>query len=117
LRPTARNGFKSLAYLLNVMAKADYGVVSGEKSEIHDEPHVEGRRITVRYIHSRVEGRGLDPRTVADRHDLDVADVYQALAYYHDHPREMDQVRERRQAIIEEHRDEAVTGPEDVDGN
>jgi hypothetical protein len=50
------------------------GVVTGADSKIHDEPHVEGRRISVREIHARVEGRGLRPETVADRHGPDVAD-------------------------------------------
>lgn len=71
--------------------------------ELHDEPHLEGRRLTVQFIKTQVEDRGLEPRTVADRHDLDVADVYRALTYYHDHPEEMRAVeRERRQAV-EEH--------------
>ena len=46
--------------------------------ELHDEPHLEGRRLTVQFIETQVEDRGLEPRTVADRHDLDVADVYRA---------------------------------------
>jgi uncharacterized protein (DUF433 family) len=57
--------------------------------EPHDEPHLEGRRITVQFIKTQVEERGLEPRTVADRHDIDVADVYRALTHYHDHPKEM----------------------------
>lgn len=96
------------------MSKTEYRIVSGEESEIHDEPHIEGRRLTVRFVHDRVEGRGLDPGTVADRHDLDVADVYQALAYYHDHPEEMSKVERRRRETIEQHDDELV-GPEDVE--
>lgn len=82
--------------------------------EVHDEPHIEGRRITVRFIRERVEGAGLDPETVADRHDLDLADVYRALAYYHDHPEEMREVERRREERIDEHRKEAVTGPDDI---
>jgi len=97
-----------------LMAKTEYRIVSGEESEIHDEPHIEGRRLTVRFVHDRVEGRGLDPGTVADRHDLDVADVYRALAYYHDHPEEMSKVERRRREMIEQHEDELV-GPEDVE--
>lgn len=96
------------------MAKTEYRIVPGEDSEIHDEPHVEGRRITVRFVHERVEGRGLEPRTVADRHDLDVADVYQALAYYHDHPEEMAAVERRREEAIERHEADLV-GPGDVE--
>ena len=64
-------------------------------------------------IHARVGGRGLDPQTVADRHEVDVADVYQALAYYHDNPEGMSEVERRRQATIEKYDDDLV-GPEDV---
>ena len=81
--------------------------------ELHDEPHIEGRRITVQFIQSRVEGRGLEPQTVADRHELDVADVYRALTYYHDHPEEMRTIERQRQDAIEEH-DHLTTDPEDV---
>ncbi|WP_458190272.1 DUF433 domain-containing protein [Haladaptatus sp. NG-WS-4] len=82
--------------------------------ELHDEPHIEGSRITVRYIKERVEGLGLNPQTIADRHDLDVADVYHALAYYYDHPKEMREVEQRRQIRIEESAETAITGPEDL---
>ena len=96
------------------MPKTEYRIVSGENSEIHDEPHIEGRRLTVRTIHARVDGRGLDPQTVADRHEVDIADVYQALAYYHDNPEEMSEVERRRQATIKRCDDDLV-GPEDVE--
>lgn len=71
------------------MATQAYHIVSGDDSALHDEPHIEGRHITVQFIHERIESSGLDPQTVADRHDLALADVYRALAYYHDHPAEM----------------------------
>ncbi|MCU4741626.1 DUF433 domain-containing protein [Natronoglomus mannanivorans] len=81
--------------------------------ELHDEPHLEGRRLTVQFIKVQVEDRGLEPRTVADRHDLDVADVYRALTYYHDHPDEMRTVeRERREAIAAH--EELTTDPDAV---
>lgn len=81
------------------------------------EPRIEGRRISVRFIHERVEGRGLDPKTVAARHDLDVADVYRALAYYHDHPQEMAALeRERRDFIERRAADpDVIAGPEDLE--
>ena len=81
--------------------------------ELHDEPHIEGSRITVQFIQARVEGRGLEPQTVADRHDLDVADVYRALTYYHDHPEEMREVERQREQAIEDHR-HLTTDHEDV---
>lgn len=71
--------------------------------ELHDEPHLKGRRLTVSFIKSQVEDRRLSPRTVSDRHGLDVADVYRALTYYHDHPEEMREVERRRQTEIREH--------------
>lgn len=83
--------------------------------EVHDEPHIAGRRITVRFVQQQVEGRGLDPETVADRYDLDVADVYRALTYYHDHPEEMALVERRREETVRKHREDAVTGPEDLE--
>lgn len=73
-----------------------HGIVPGDESAIHDEPHVEGSRITVRYIRRRVEDVGLHPADIADRHDLDLADVYAALTYYHMNPEEMRRVEERR---------------------
>jgi uncharacterized protein (DUF433 family) len=84
------------------MATQEYRIVSGEESEIHDEPHIEGSRITVRDVHSRVEQRGLSPERVADRYNLDIADVYEALAYYHSNPEEMEQVEERHRRAAEE---------------
>jgi uncharacterized protein (DUF433 family) len=91
-------------------------VVSGDESEIHDEPHIRGRRITVSHIHVLVEERGLDAQTVADRFDLTAAEVYHALAYYHDHPEEMRAVEERRRELHEAAEDDPriITGPEDL---
>lgn len=79
-----------------------HGIVPGEESTIHDEPHVEGSRITVRVIQARVEEQGLRPETVADRHDLDLADVYAALTYYHNNTEEMRRVEERHEKAAAE---------------
>jgi len=81
--------------------------------ELHDEPHLEGRRITVQFVKTQVENRGLEPRTVADRHDIDVADVYRALTYYHDHPEEMRAVERQRAEAVEEY-EHLTTDPDDV---
>jgi uncharacterized protein (DUF433 family) len=84
------------------MAVTKGRIVSGDDSEIHDEPHIEGSRVTVLHIHERVETRGLGPETVAERLGLDLADVYDALAYYHRNPEEMREVKEHRQTVAEE---------------
>ena len=91
-------------------------VVSGDESEIHDEPHVRDRRITVSHIHALVEERGLDARTVADRFDLTASDVYHALAYYHDHPEEMRAAEGRRRKLHEAAKEDpgVIAGPNDL---
>jgi uncharacterized protein (DUF433 family) len=79
------------------MATQEYRIVSGDGSEIHNEPHIEGSRITVRDVSVRVETRGIRPERVAERYNLDIADVYEALAYYHNNPEEMQRVEERHE--------------------
>jgi uncharacterized protein (DUF433 family) len=80
------------------------------------DPRIDGTRIAVLFVYERVEGRGLEPQTVADRHDLDVADVYRALAYYHEHPSEMAALRAEREQTLEDARSApaVATGPEDA---
>jgi uncharacterized protein (DUF433 family) len=81
--------------------------------EVHDEPHIAGSRITVRHIYDRVHERGLRPETVAERHNLDIADVYRALAYYHEHPEEMRELERRRDEAIESAREKTTITPPD----
>jgi uncharacterized protein (DUF433 family) len=81
--------------------------------EVHDEPHIEGSRITVRHVYERVHGRGLRPETVAERYNIDIADVYHALAYYHEHPEEMREVERRRDEAIESAREKTTITPSD----
>jgi len=83
--------------------------------EVHDEPHVEGRRITVRHIYGRVHERGLRPETVADRLNLDIADVYRALAYYHENPDEMAEIQREREEFFNQAREESAISPQDLE--
>lgn len=102
--------------VFDTMSKQVNTVISGDDSEIHDEPHIRDRRITVSHIHALVEERGLDAQTVADRFDLTASEVYHALAYYHDHPEEMRAVEERRRELHEATADDPkiITGPDDA---
>ena len=81
--------------------------------KVHDEPLIEGSRITVRHVYERVHGRGLRPETVAERYNLDIADVYHALAYYHEHPEEMREVERRRDEAIKSAREKTTITPPD----
>lgn len=89
----------------------------GTRRVAHDlmgEPHISGHRISVRQVYALVEERGVEPETVADRYDLDVADVYHALAYYHDHPREMNEVEAEREDAMDTFR-ESIERPDGVE--
>lgn len=95
------------------MATQEYRIISGDESEIHNEPHIEGSRITVRDVFVRVEIRGVRPERVAERYNLDIADVYEALAYYHNNPEEMQQIEERHERAGEEARRRSSLTPPD----
>lgn len=71
-------------------------------NDLMDEPHVADRRVSVLQLYERVEGLGLDPHDVADQYNLDVAEVYYALAYYHADPDEMQRVRKEREITAAE---------------
>ena len=53
-------------------------------------PRLAGRRITVQHIAVQHERLGRSVDEIASEHDLTLADVYAALAYYHDHRAEVD---------------------------
>lgn len=82
--------------------------------DLLSEPHIAERRISVRQVYGLVEEAGQSAETVADRYDLDVADVYHALAYYHDHPGEMRGV-ERKRTVASEAARESIDRPDGVD--
>ena len=81
---------------------------------LNGEPRLEGRRVSVRQIAEWVEEGELSARTVADRHDLDVADVYAALAYYHSHPDEMAAVERRHRTREREARERGAPSLSDL---
>jgi len=64
------------------------------------EPRIAGRRITVQDVaiwHDRM-GRSVDE--IAAEHDLSLAEVHAALAYYFDHRAAIDASLEQREAFI-----------------
>lgn len=95
------------------MATQEYRIVSGEDSEIHNEPHIEGSRVTVRDVYVRVEHRSLSPERVAERYNLDIADVYEALAYYHNNPEDMQEVEKRHERAGKEAKRRSSLTPSD----
>lgn len=66
------------------------------------QPRIEGRRISVLQVVEWVIEEGMEPETVSTELDLELADIYRALAYYYDNVEEMNEWRERRRRRIEE---------------
>ena len=91
-----------------------HGIVPGDDSAIHDEPHIEGSGIAVRYIRRRVEDAGLRPEDLAERHDIDLATVYAALTYYHMNPDEMQAIEERRTELAATADEQTTLTPSDT---
>lgn len=78
------------------------------------EPRIRGRRITILDVYEGAD----DPEKFADAFDLDLADVYAALAYYHAHEAEMDRYRRARERASEDLRDRVdAERPPGVDPN
>jgi uncharacterized protein (DUF433 family) len=86
-------------------------------TELHDEPHIEGRRVTVRRVQGLVEEAGQSPVEVADELALDIADVYAALHYYHTHPDEMNRTAEQRRRREQDAKEAGAKSIADYDGD
>lgn len=65
-------------------------------------PRITGRRITVHNIVIWHERMGLSADEIASAHDLGLADIYAALAYYYDHRAEIDEELRSDDALVDE---------------
>ena len=64
-------------------------------------PRIAGRRITVQNIVMWHEWMGRSVDEIASEYDLALAEVYAALAYYHDHRAEIDQAIKDSKDFVE----------------
>lgn len=67
-------------------------------------PRIAGRQITVQNIVIWHEWMGHTADDIATEYDLTLAEIYAALAYYYDHPQEIDEAIKDGQALVEEMR-------------
>jgi uncharacterized protein (DUF433 family) len=71
------------------------------------EPCVAGTRVPVCRIGNLVECEGRSPAETAEHYGISVSDVHRALAYYHDHPDEMNRY-DRRERDVADRADETI---------
>ena len=67
-------------------------------------PRIEGHRITVQNIVIWHDRLGWSADKIASEYDLDLADIYAALAYYFAHQDEIDQAIKKGEAFVEDMR-------------
>jgi len=81
------------------------GVLGGD-------PRIAGTRVGVLHVYELVVEGDHPPVDVADQLDISLGEVYSALAYYHEHPEEMREVRAAQEAAAATLRDESLSPPE-----
>ena len=63
------------------------------------EPRLKGTRVSVFDIYELIIDGENSPADIADQLDRSLGEVYTALAYYHEHPDEMRQLRREREEL------------------
>lgn len=76
------------------------------------EPRIENTRVGVLDVYELVIGGGYSPTEVADQLDRSLAEIYAALAYYHDNTEEMRALRRERTALEADLEAAALQPPE-----
>lgn len=60
-----------------------------DETILDGDPRIEGTRIAVLHVYELAVDGDHPPADVADQLDVSLGDVYDALAYYYNHPKEM----------------------------
>lgn len=76
------------------------------------DPRIDGTRIGVVHVYDLAVEGGHSPADVADQLDLFLGEVYSALAYYHEHPEEMREVRRAHEEAEQRLREKSLKPPE-----
>lgn len=72
-------------------------------------PRIDGHRITVQNIAVWHDRLGWSADEIASEYDLDLADIYAALAYYFAHQDEINQSIEQGEAFVEQMRGQTAS--------
>jgi len=80
--------------------------IESNEDVLGGKPCIAGRRIAVEHIVVWHERRGKSANEIAGEYDLDLADVYAALAYYFAHREEIDQSLRSGEERVQERREQ-----------
>jgi Uncharacterized conserved protein len=84
------------------------------KNVLGGEPRIDGTRIGVRHVATRVVDSGQSPAHVADQLDVSLAAVYEALSYYYEHLEEMRTLEADNEAAFRNVRESSLKPKETV---
>ena len=88
--------------------------IARDEDILGGEPRINGTRIGVRHVATRVVESGQSPAHVADQLDVPLADVYEALSYYYAHFDEMRALESDNEAVFEDVRESSLKPKETV---
>lgn len=88
--------------------------ITRDEDRLGGEPRIDGTRIGVRHVATRVINGGRSPAHVADQLDVPLADVYEALSYYYAHIDEMRALEADNEVAFEDVREKSLKPKETV---
>ena len=88
--------------------------IARDEDILGGEPRIDGTRIGVRHVATRVVESGQSPAHVADQLDVPLAGVYEALSYYYAHIDEMRALESDNEAAFEDVRESSLKPKETV---
>jgi uncharacterized protein (DUF433 family) len=88
--------------------------ITRDEDVLGGEPCIEGTRVGVRHVASRVIDADRHPAHVADQFDISLAAVYEALSYYYSHADEMKTYRRENADAFEQVHENSLTPKEPV---
>lgn len=88
--------------------------ITHDEDVLGGEPRIEGTRIGVRHVATRVIDSDQSPVHVADQLDVSLAAVYESLSYYYAHIEEMRELEQENEAAFERVRESSLKPKETV---
>lgn len=90
--------------------------IVSDEDVLHGLPRLTGTRISVLHVYDMVVDGDGEPAAVADALDIEIGEVYEALAYYYNHPDEIRRFRAAQESALQEARERTVKPPVEADG-
>lgn len=88
--------------------------ITRDENVLGGEPRIDGTRVGVRHVATRVIDGGQSPAYVADQLDVSLSAVYEALSYYYANVEEMRELERENEEAFESVRESSLKPKETV---